>query len=173
MRKLFLRVICLSLVIITNVLAEQKPAAPPKKAPAEGDTLQTVDGVSLKVELYLWQNFMPGPQTSGPPFYVSLQLEVKNNSNKKLVGFKPKIITLYTENTKTPLHTFKLVSDDPKAPTVVNPQETEYFTYTNDRSETFSPKLEKGSKFYGRILLVWNGRERIISTPPVAVEFTY
>lgn len=146
---------------------------PPDKLPTASDTLQIVDQVSFQIDLYLWQNFMPSVPQSGPPFYLSLEMEVKNLGKKKMVGFKPELLTLYPEDSKKPLRTFKLVSADPEAPVEIAPHKEEYFTYTNDRTETFSPKLKQGDKFYARILVVWNGKKRILTSPAVPVEFTY
>jgi|GEM_PF-6018022 len=146
---------------------------PPDKFPTAADTLQIIEKVSFKTELYLWQNFMPGPEESGPPFYVSLQLTLKNKDKKKIVGFRATELTLYPENSKKPFHTFRLVSEDSQSPVEIKPGQEEYFTLTNDRSEVFSPKLEKDSKFYARIRLVWNGKVRFLTGPVVGVEFTY
>jgi len=153
-----------------SALAEVKP---PDKSPTAADTLQIIEKMSFKTELYLWQNFMPGPDESGPPFYVSFQLTVKNNDKKRMAGFRATELTLYPENSKKPFHTFKLVSEDSQSPVEVKPGQEEYFTFTNDRSEVFSPKLEKDSKFYARMKLVWNGKVRFLTGPVVGVEFTY
>ena len=163
---------CLITVFLLShsALAEVKP---PDKFPTAADTLQVIEKVSFRTELYLWQNFMPGPDESGPPFYVSLQLTLKNNDKKKMVGFRATELTLYPENSKEPFHTFKLVSEDSQSPVEIKPGKEEYYTFTNDRSEVFSPRLEKDSKFYARIKLVWNGKVRFLTGPVVGVEFTY
>jgi hypothetical protein len=160
------------MVVLTAVQVDAE-VKPPDKFPTEADTLQVIDKVTLVIDLYLWQNFMPGPEETGPPFYVSLQLTVKNNGSKRLVGFKAAELTLYPENSKKPFHTFHLTSDDPQAPVEVKPGQEEYFTYTNNRKQFFSPKIEKEARFYSRIKLIWGGKERIISSPLVGVEFTY
>jgi len=152
---------------------EKTLVTPPEKLPTIADTLQIVEKVSLKIDLYLWQNFMPTVPESKPPFYLSLQVEVKNRSQDKVVGFKPTLLTLFPEGSKTPFHTFKLVSEDPQAAVQIDPGRVEYFTYTNDRSKVFSPELRKDARFYARILVVWNGKEKILSSAVVGVEFTY
>ncbi len=154
-------------------LGEKNFVNPPEKLPTIADTLQIVEKVSLKVDLYLWQNFMPTVPEAKPPFYLSLQVELKNHSQDKVVGFKPTLLTLFPEGSKTPFHTFKLVSEDPQAAVQIDPGRVEYFTYTNDRSKVFSPELRKDARFYARILVVWNGKEKILSSPVVGVEFTY
>ena len=170
------RKIVLSAVFVLVALAApglKSEVRPPDKFPTAADTLQIIEKMSFKTELYLWQNFMPGPDESGPPFYVSLQLTLKNNDKKKMVGFQATELTLYPENSKEPFHTFKLVSEDSQSPVEIKPRQEEYYTFTNDRSEVFSPKLEKESKFYARIKLVWNGKVRFLTGPVVGVEFTY
>lgn len=152
---------------------EKNFVSPPEELPSAADTLQVVEKVSLRVDLYLWQNFMPTVPAAKPPFYLSLQMEVKNQSQTRVVGFKPTLLTLFPEGSKIPFHTFKLVSEDPQAAVQIDPGKVEYFTYTNDRSKNFSPRLRKDAKFYARILVVWNGKERILSSPVVGVEFTY
>jgi len=169
---LLLWVALLSVVFLSYYPASSE-VKPPDKFPTLADTLQVVEKITFKIDLYLWQNFMPGPEESGPPFYISLQLSVKNNDKKKVVGLKAIELTLYPENSKKPFHTFRLVSEDPDAPVEIKPTQEEYFTFTNDRREIFSPKLDQDSKFYARIKVVWNGKERILTSPVVGVESTY
>ncbi len=174
--KLKIKIALGSLFLITFLSLNQPALSevkPPDKFPTEADTLQVIDKVTIVTDLYLWQNFMPGPEESGPPFYVSLQLTVRNGNNKSLVGFKATELTLYPENSKEPFHTFRLSSDDPQEPVEIKPGQEEYFTYTNDRKEVFSPKIEKNAIFYARVKLIWGGKERVITSPVVGVEFTY
>lgn len=161
------------LLVTLSVQSLKGEVRPPDKFPTPADSIQIIEKVSFKTELYLWQNFMPGPEEAGPLFYVSLQVSVKNNDKKRMNGFQATELTLYPENSQKPFHTFKLTSEDSQSPIEIKPGQEEYYTFTNDRSEVFSPKLEKNSKFYARIKLVWNGKVRFLTGPVVGVEFTY
>ena len=149
------------------------PTPTPETMPTASDSLQTIEGLSISINLYMWQNYMPPVPESGPPLYLSLQLEVTNRGEARVSGFKASELTLFPHGSDQPYHAFELVSLESDPKTEILPGETRYYTYTNDREEVFSPALSEWAKFYARIELNWNGRSRILTSPPVAVEFVY
>jgi len=147
---------------------------PPTKFPTEKDAVQVIDDIKISTNLYLWQDFMPKMNGSGPPFYLSLDIKLENNSKEKIKNFRAEKLTLYYDQTKKELTTFDLepvVGDSMIAELAT--QESKELHCTNDRSKVFSPQLEKGERFYARILVWWDGKKRIITSVSVAVEFTY
>ncbi|MCI0531764.1 MAG: hypothetical protein L0Y74_07455 [candidate division Zixibacteria bacterium] len=149
------------------------PTPTPETMPVASDSLQVIEGLSVSINLYMWQNYMPPVPESGPPLYLSLQLEVTNRGETKVSGFNASKLILFPHGSDQPYHAFKLVSLESDPKTEILPGETGYYTYTNDREEVFSPALSEWAKFYARIELGWNGRPRILTSPPVAVEFVY
>jgi len=154
----------------------------PKNIPTEKDTLQVVDEISIKTNLYIWQDRMPkgyiGPPKKGAernaPLFLTLDIALKNNSKKKIKNFRAEKITLFYDKTKKEFKTFMLTKvNENSLKTEINPLDSTEFNFTNDRRYAFSPKIEKEERFYARLLLSWNGKKKIISTSPVVVNFVY
>ncbi len=147
---------------------------PPKNFPTPKDTLQVIEKIHFKTNLYLWQDFMPQMTEAGPPFYLNLTIQVKNNSKKKIANLKIEKLTLYYDKTKKELNTFDLkgIAGD-SAVAEIAPGDVKDLNFTNDRSTVFSPQIKEGDRFYARILAWWDGKKRIITSVPVRVEFTY
>jgi len=147
---------------------------PPERFPQEGDSVTVIDGVKLTVTPYFWQDFMPTIPPGGPPFFLCLEIKVKNYTEKPLRGFTAGMTTLYYFDTQKVFYTFQLIPGaETKAEETLLPQEEKTLTYTNDRKSTFSPQIEQGTKLYGRIMVKWNGKTCLLSSPPAGVVFTY
>ena len=147
---------------------------PPKNFPSQKDTLQVIDKIHFRTNLYLWQDFMPKMSEAGPPFYLTLDIKLKNNSKKKIRNFRVERLTLYYHESKRELNTFDLQGlNGDSLISEIHPQEMKELNFTNNRSQVFSPQLQKGEKFYARILVWWDGKKKIITSVPVPVEFTY
>jgi len=147
---------------------------PPKNFPTKQDSIQIIDKIKFTTNLYLWQDFMPKMSEAGPPFYLTLDIKMQNNSKKKIKNFRIEKLTLYYDQTKKELNTFDLEClNEDSLVTEINPQESEEMNYTNDRSKVFSPQIKEGEKFYARILVWWDEKKKIITSIPVQVEFTY
>lgn len=164
-------------IVLLSCAAKEKNLVvvpPSKNFPTQADSLQVIDKIHFKTNLYLWQNFMPKMSDAGPPFYLNLTIMVKNNSQKKIANFKIEKLTLYYNKSKKELNTFDLkgINDDSIVAEIA-PQESKELNFTNDRSKVFSPKIKEGERFFARILVGWDEKKRIISSVPVAVEFTY
>ena len=166
-----------TLVIFLSCAAKNKnlvSVPPPNKFPAEQDSVQIIDKIKFTPTLYLWQDFMPKMNGRNPPFYLTLDMKLENNSKKKIKNFRIEKLTLYYDQTKKELHTFdlKCLNGDSLV-AEINPQASKEINFTNDRSKVFSPQIKEGEKFYARILVWWNGKKKIISSVPVEVQFTY
>lgn len=167
----------LTLTLLWGCAAKTKnlnSVPPPKKFPTEQDSIQIIDKIKFTTNLYLWQDFMPKMSEAGPPFYLTLDIKLENNSKKKIKNFRIEKLTLYFDQTKKELQTFdleELNSDSLVAE--IDPQASKEVNYTNERSKVFSPQIKEGKKFYARILVCWDGKKKIITSVPVRVEFTY
>lgn len=147
---------------------------PPDKFPTEKDSVQILDKIKFSPTLYLWQDFMPKMNGGSPPFYLTLDMKLENNSNKVIKNLRVEKLTLYYDRTKKELHTFDLecLNEDSVVAEIAM-QESKEMNFTNDRSKVFSPQLKEGDKFYARILVWWNGKKKIINSVPVEVQFTH
>ncbi|EQB63352.1 MAG: hypothetical protein RBG1_1C00001G0931 [candidate division Zixibacteria bacterium RBG-1] len=166
-----------TLAIFLSCAAKNKNLAvvpPPDKFPTEEDSVQIIDKIKFTPTLYLWQDFMPKMSEAGPPFYLTLDMKLENNSDKVIKNLRVEKLTLYYDQTKKELHTFDLepVVGDSMIPEL-NTEESKEMHLTNNRSKVFSPQIKEGEKFYARILVWWNGKKKIITTIPVEVQFTY
>ena len=166
-----------TLVIFLSCAAKNQnlgSVPPPDKFPTEQDSVQIIDKIKFTPTLYLWQDFMPKLSESGPPFYLTLDLKLGNNSENKIKNFRIEKLTLYYDQTKKELQTFDLEclnSDSVEAEIAL--QESKEMNFTNDRSKVFSPQLKEGDKFYARILVWWDGKKKIVTSIPVEVQFTH
>ena len=147
---------------------------PPQTFPSEKDSVTVIDDVKFTISSYFWQDFMPMVPPDGPPFYLNLKIEIQNNSQKTVKDFSALTITLYHLDTQEVFHGFRLIpSVNTKPEETILPQERKTLIYTNDREEIFSPQIEQGIKLYGRIMVKWNGKECLLTSPPQEVIFTY
>jgi len=150
------------------------PIPPPEKSPGIGDSTVVIDDVEFVIKSYFWQDFMPMIPKKGPPFYLLFKLKITNKKEKELVDFCAVKTTLYYEQTNQQFHSFYLIpTAGTKPKEKILPGQTKNLEYTNDRSEVFSPKIEQGTKLYAQILLSWNRKEHILTSPPSGVEYTY
>jgi len=163
---------CQKSTLIPEDNAAQVP--PPLTFPQEKDSVMVIDDVKFTISTYFWQDFMPVIPPDGPPFYLNLRIEIQNNSQKAVKDFSAFTITLYHLDTQEILHGFRLIPAlNTKPEETILPQERKTLTYTNDREEIFSPQIEQGIKLYGRIMVKWNGKEHLLTSPPQEVTFTY
>lgn len=147
---------------------------PPERIPLPADTAEVLGGIKIIISGYFWQDFMPVIPPEGPPFYILFKFKITNNSQSKIDDFSASLATLYYDKTKDRFHTFKLIpSANTKPLEEILPKETKYLEYTNDRAEEFSAQIEEGTKLYARILVSWDGKENIFTSPPIPVVFTY
>jgi hypothetical protein len=153
---------------------DQAEIPPPEKIPLPTDTAEVLGGIKVIISGYFWQDFMPIVPPEGPPFYILFKFKITNNSQSKIENFSANLATLYYDKTKDRFYTFKLIpAGNTKPKEEILPKETKYLEYTNDRTEKFSPQIEEGTKLYGRILVSWEGKEHIFTSPPIPVVFTY
>jgi len=153
---------------------DKSEVSPPERIPLPADTAEVLDGIKIIISGYFWQDFMPVIPPEGPPFYILFKFKITNNSQSKIDDFSASLATLYYDKTKDRFHTFKLIpSANTKPLEEILPKETKYLEYTNDRAEEFSAQIEEGTKLYARILVSWDGKENIFTSPPIPVVFTY
>lgn len=147
---------------------------PRERFPQEGDSVVVIDDVKLTITPYFWQDFMPRIPPGGPPFLLCFEIQIKNCTGKPLRGFTAWMTTLYYSDTQKVFRTFQLIPGaKTQAEETLLPREEKTLAYTNDRKSTFSPQIEQGTKFYARILVKWNGKIYLSSSPPAGVIFTY
>lgn len=164
-------------VVLLSCAAKNKnlvSVPPPKNYPSEQDSIQILDKIKFSPTLYLWQDFMPKMNGGNPPFYLTLDIKLQNNSKNKIKNFRVEKLTLYYDQTKKELHTFDLEClNEDSVVAELNLLASEELNYSNERSQVFSPQIKEGEKFYARILVWWNGKKKIITTVPVEVQFTH
>lgn len=146
----------------------------PEKLPQEKDSVVVIDDLKFTISSYFWQDFMPMIPPKGPPFYLNFKIEIKNNSRRPIKGFTALTTTLYYLETQKIFHGFGLIpAADTKPEETILPQERKTLIFTNDREEIFSPQIERGTKLYGRIMVKWNGKKYLLTSPPAGVTYTY
>lgn len=176
--RLFLALIGLILVIgvVLVMIFHYKPnqqVPPPDEPPTDEVAPIQVDYLVFEANVVFWQNFMPIIPPEGPPFYLVLEITVKNYGNIPISGFTAIKTTVYFAATTRALHTFQLEPLD-SANNSIHPGEIRKLEFTNERSTIFSPDLEEGTKLYARVLVRWESDQAVILTTPLApVEFTY
>jgi hypothetical protein len=147
---------------------------PPEKFPEEGGSVPVIDDVKLNITPYFWQDFMPTIPPGGPPFLLCFEIQIKNRTGKSLRGLTAGMTTLYYSYTQEVFHTFQLIPGaESEAEETLLLQEEKTLAYANVRKSTFSPQIEQGTKFYGRILVKWNGKIYLLSSPPASLVYTY
>ncbi len=165
-------VIGVVLVMVFHYKANQQ-VPPPEEPPTDVVAPIQVDNVVFEANAIFWQNFMPIIPPEGPPFYLVLEITVKNWGNVPLTGLTAVRTTIYFADTTRALHTFQLEPLD-SVNNSIKPGEIKNLEFTNDRSTIFSPDLEEGTKLYARIQVCWGSEQAVILTTPLApVEFTY
>ncbi|MFQ6125577.1 MAG: hypothetical protein ACE5R6_13395 [Candidatus Heimdallarchaeota archaeon] len=178
LKRLFLALIGLFIVIgavllITYHYKANLPVPPPDKPPTDDVAPLQVGNLVLEANAVFWQNFMPIIPPEGPPFYVIIEITMRNYGSFPISGFTAIKTTVYFAATKNPLHTFQLEPVD-AANNSIQPGEIRKLEFTNGRSTIFSPDLEEGTKLYTRILVHWaSNQAEILTTPLAPVEFTY
>ncbi len=166
-----------TLAVLLSCTAKNKnlvSVPPPHKFPTEQDSVQVIDKIKFTTNLYLWQDFMPKMSDTEPPFNLTLDIKLENNSDERIKNFRIEKLTLYYDQTKNELHTFDLESlNGDSVVAEIIPQGSKELNFINDRIKVFSPQIKEGGKFYARILVGWDGKRRIITSVGVKVQFTH
>lgn len=150
------------------------PVPPPERSPQDKDSIVVIDDLKFTISSYFWQDFMPVIPPEGPPFYLKINMEIKNDIRGRLEGFSALMATLYYLDTSKFFHNFRLTpAANTKQEETIFAQERRTLIYTNDRKEIFSPQIEQGTKLYGRIMVEWNGKKHLLTSPPADVTYTY
>lgn len=165
-------VIGVVLVMIFHYKANQQ-VPPPDEPPTDVIPPIQADNMVFEANAIFWQNFMPIIPPEGPPFYLVLEITIKNLGSIPITGLTAVRTTVYFAATTRALHTFQLEPLD-SVNNSIQPGEIRKLEFTNDRSTAFSPDLDEGTKLYARILVRWEIEQAVILTSPLApVEFTY
>lgn len=147
---------------------------PAERSPQDEDSVIVIEGIKFKITPYFWQDFMPRVPPGGPPFYLNFKIYVHNLTGRPIRDFSAPVATLYYSETQSLFHSFKLIPvADTQPEETILPQEKKRLIYTNDREEIFSPQVEKGTKLYARIMVMWNGKKHLLTSPPAGVAYTY
>lgn len=147
---------------------------PAERFPQEKDSVFAINGIRFKISPYFWQDFMPMVPPGGPPFYLNFKIEIQNLTGKPMRSFSAFVTTLYYVDTQKLFQSFRLIPAANTQPEeTILPQEKKILIYTNDRKEVFSPHIEKGTKLYARIMVMWDGKKHLLISPPVSVVYTY
>jgi hypothetical protein len=147
---------------------------PAERSPQEKDSVFVIDDIKFKISVYFWQDFMPRVPPGGPPFYLNFKIYVHNLTERPIRGFSAPVATLYYSETQSLFHSFRLIPVATTQPEeTILPQEKKRLIYTNDREEIFSPQVEQGTKLYARIMVMWNGKKHLLTSPPAGVAYTF
>lgn len=178
------RVVLIILSLFSTIMGfdqKQKPAPPVEtsvpvaaKIPAPSDSVTVIENVRLSISSYFWKDFMPAVPPAGPPFYLSILIQFKNQSAQPLNSFSVEKVSLYFAGSRKLFHTFQLISEgNNTASEKIAKGETKILRYTNTRERLFTGKIERGTQLYGRIRVHLNGKTFDLSIPPSPVHFTY
>ena len=138
------------------------------------DSVSVIDDVRLEVAPHFWINLMPTSPSQKPPFYLSLEIKITNNSKKEITDFSPLAISVYYADSQKDFHDFLLVPvQGTQLKEKISTGESRILRYTNDRSEVFSTAIEKNTELYGRVLINMNEKQHVLTTLPTRVEFVY
>ncbi len=148
---------------------------PPTTTPGPDPEVVTNGDVVLWADGYFWQDFMPAVPPEGPPFYAVVGINITNNGDTTITNIGVVKATIFLNDTGQPLVTLNMTTVNQYfAPITIAPGQSDYIEYINSRSEIFSPTLEEDIMLYARVLYVWgDGNQQILTTPPMALMYTY
>lgn len=165
-----------SAVTVFSILNMGPPQVPPPETPP-GNEQETVIDSGIQVWATAWysQDFMPMVGPDGPPFGVHVRVNITNNGAAAVEGFDALRVTIYFNNTISPLITLNLSpAEEWEQCPPINPGESLVIRYRQSSERVFSPSIEQGTYLYSRVLIVWGDSvEHILTTCPSALFFTY
>ena len=152
-----------------------QPVSAPESPPGSVVDPITVDNLKLSAVAEFAQDHEPPIPSDGAPFYVVVTINITNVGTTNVTDFMAPRLTIYFNNTLTPLKTLALnISGDWPAWPVIGPGESVELDFTNLRDSVFSPSLDEGAGLYVAILVSWGDvSEAIIITPPSQLIFLY
>ncbi|MFW9847578.1 MAG: hypothetical protein ACFFF4_00455 [Candidatus Thorarchaeota archaeon] len=163
--------------IIAILLNGPSPSQVPPPSSPPGNNIQIVTAGQLAVwaEAEFSQDFMPVVPPEGPPFHTFIKINITNNGDETVNGLMAHRITVYYNNTLNALVTLNITTVNQYfAPISISPGESTVIEFINLSNEIYSPTLDEGTGFYGRILFTWSGvQETILTTAPSALLFTF
>jgi hypothetical protein len=160
-------------VLLNGSSPSQVP--PPLSPPGNETEIVTAGQLSVWAEAEFSQDFMPAIPPEGPPFYSFIKINITNTGDTTVNDLMANRITIYYNNTLTPLVILNITTVAQYfAPLSISPGESMVIDFINLENEIYSPTLDEGTGFYGRILFTWDGgQETILTTTPSALMFTY
>jgi hypothetical protein len=152
-----------------------QPVTAPDSPPGSVVDPITVDNLRLTAVAEFTQDYVPPIPSEGAPFHVVVTINITNTGTTNVTDFMAPRLTIYYNNTLTPLVTLPLnISGDwPEWP-LIRPGETVELDFNNLPDPIFSPSLDEGTGLYVAVLVSWGGvSDAIIITPPSQLVFLY
>ena len=144
---------------------------PPLLPPGDDPDIIVSNNLRIWAEAIYDQDFMPVVPEEGPPFRMTIWVNITNTGNTTVSNFEAVRTTIYFQSNSMPLVTLELILVEDS--TQINPGESRILRFHNDYESIFSPTVEEGTVLYSRILIRWGENvEEILTTPPSALHYT-
>lgn len=143
---------------------------PPEVMPVPKDSIAVVNYVFFLTKLEVKQESGSKSKPGESGLEVSLKVHVENHSEGALKGFEVKYLTLYQENSKDEINTYKLTLQEGKFPVEMAIHTLKDFEFECTPFKATKTELKSGEKVYGRILVRYNATDHFISTKPVEIK---
>jgi hypothetical protein len=124
------------------------------------------------ISFNVWQDFMPGPATGGPPLLASIEVNVTNNGTAPLREVLATRIVIRRPDGEVVLDRgLQGGPPDPVANTPLAPGETRHYSYRSASSDV-SPTMTENEAVNGTLTLSFDGVEQTVPLPATRVLFT-
>ncbi len=143
---------------------------PPEVMPVPKDSIAVVNYVVFLTKLEVTQGSVSKNKPGKSGVEAALKIHVENHSEGALKGFEIKYLTLYKENSKDEINTYKLTLKEGKFPVEMALHTLKDLEFVCTAFKATKAELKSGEKVYGRILVRYNATDHFISTKPVEMK---
>jgi hypothetical protein len=161
----------------TPMMADETPTAP-AETPAASPTGAappggTPGGVTIEVISFnVWQDFMPGPSTGGPPLLASVEVNVTNNGTAPIREvLATRIVVRRPDDTVVLDRGLQSTPSEAGTDTPIAPGEIRHYSYRSASSDV-SPAMTENEAVSGSLTLSFDGIEQTVPLPATRVLFT-
>ncbi|OGC86324.1 MAG: hypothetical protein A2142_01195 [candidate division Zixibacteria bacterium RBG_16_48_11] len=142
----------------------------PESMPVSKDSIAVVNYVVFLTKLEVKQNTSPQKELGESELNVELKIHIENHSEGTLKDFEIKYLTLYGDNSKEEINTYKLTLKKGKFPLDMAIHTLKEYEFVCTPLKAAKRILKSGGRLYSRILVRYNGSDHFISTRPVVVK---
>jgi hypothetical protein len=150
--------------------ATPTPAAPSTAAATPGSGGNTVQ-IQL-TQFTIWQDFMPGPRTGGPPLLAAIELDITNTGPAAIAEIAAVGLVIRRAGGDVVYDGAAQGGEVNMGPAAgLPPGATKHYVYSLAQTDV-SPQLTENEPLGGTLTLKIDGQEHPVDLPPTPVEFT-